>query len=208
MTALVIAAVSGAAFAMLALLVALEWGPLVAFDRQAVVQLNHLDARSSAFLSVMRAISAVASTTGWVVLLGALELLLLGQRRWRPAVFVAVTGIGSPILNAVLKDLFQRPRPVLAHPVQVASGWSFPSGHAQAATVGCAVLLVVFLPSLGRLGARWTVMASVVVVIAVAGSRMSLGVHYLSDVLGSILVGSAWTSFLVWAFGLSRRANQ
>jgi membrane-associated phospholipid phosphatase len=198
--ALTVSAASGGAFAVLALLVALRWPPLMAFDRQREVQLNHLDQDSALFVQIMRAVSAVVSTTGWLVVLGAVALWLLVRRLRRRAVFVAVTGLGNPILNTALKDIFRRPRPMLAHPIDVAGGWSFPSGHTQAATVGCAVLLVVFLPLLGRTAAGWAVVAGVAVIGTVALSRMALGVHYPSDVAAAVLAGLAWTAFSAWMF--------
>ncbi len=202
---LVGSAASGGAFVVLALLVALKWSPLMRFDRERMLELNHLDGRSPAFVDAARGASAVASTTGWLVALGAAALCLLARRRWRSGVFVAVTGFGSPVLNTVLKDMVQRPRPVFAHPIAGAHDWSFPSAHTQAATVGCAVLLVVVLPSVGRVAGRWAVAGGVAVVTAVGLSRMSLGVHYPSDVAAAVLCGLAWTLFTAWVLQLAPR---
>jgi membrane-associated phospholipid phosphatase len=204
---LVVAAVSGGAFVLLALLVALRWSALMGLDRAAVVQLNQFDRHSAPFVVAMRAVSTVVSTVGWFVVLGAAGLWLLLHRRRRSTVFVAVAGLGSPILNMVLKDIVHRPRPVLTHPIEVANGWAFPSGHTQSATVGCGVLLVVFLPSLTRIAARWAVAAAVAVVVAVALSRMALGVHYPSDVTGSVLIGAAWTCVMAWVIGPGRERS-
>ena len=193
---LVVPLVFATAFAALAFLVGSNWSMLVAFDRERVVALNHLDSHSAAYLELMRIVSVVASTAGWSILLGVVAGWLITHRRWRMAAFVVSAGVGSPILNAGLKKLVHRPRPVLVHPVAHAGGWSFPSGHTQAATVGCAVLLVVFLPALTRIGSRWAVAGAAVVVALVALSRMSLGVHYPTDIAGSILCGVAWVRFL------------
>ena len=196
---LVAAASLSAAFAGLALLVAHRWSILMAFDQWSVTHLRHVDARSAPFLDTMRVISTVVSSTGWFIVLGAVTVWLVAQRRHQVAAFVAVTSLGSPVLNGLLKDLVHRPRPVLARPVDDVSGWSFPSGHAQSATVGCAVLLVVFLPSLGRVASRWAVAGAVAIVAAVALSRMALGVHYPSDVVAAVLCGLAWTCVTAWA---------
>src|SRR5690349_15992175 len=74
--------------------------------------------------------------------------LLLWRRMTRLAIFVAVTGGISPGIDDLVKSAVQRARPVLANPVAHENGASFPSGHAQAAVVGYAVLLLVFLPLL------------------------------------------------------------
>jgi membrane-associated phospholipid phosphatase len=189
-----------AAFIGLTLLVTHRWSRLTTMDRTSVVHLRQVDAHSALFLDAMRVVSAVVSGPGWVIVLGSLTVWLVWQHLLHVAAFVAVTGLGSPILNGALKDLVHRPRPVLARPVDVAGGWSFPSGHAQSATVGCAVLLVVFLPSLGRVASRWAVVAAVSLVAVVGLSRMALGVHYPSDVVAAVLCGSAWTLITACVF--------
>ena len=188
-------ALASSLFVLLAVLVGTRWSPLASFDRARVLELNRFDARAPDFVSVMRSVSTVASTAVWSIVLGALALWLALRRRWRSVVFVAVATIGSPLLNAMLKSIVHRPRPVLARPFAMASGWSFPSGHAQAATVGCLVLLVVSWPRLRERTVFATCVAAVAVtavVGAVALSRMSLGVHYPSDIIGSVLCGCAW----------------
>lgn len=190
---LIAPAVLAVAFVVLAVLVGQRWAPLMDFDHERVVELQRVDGHSTSFLDAMRVVSAVVSTAGWLLVLGLVALGLARRGQWRTVAFVAVAQIGSPVLNAALKDLIRRPRPVLAHPVAVAGGWSFPSGHTQAATVGCAVLLIVVRPRLSRSASMAAVATATVVVAVVALSRMSLGVHYPSDVVGSVLGGLAWT---------------
>lgn len=195
---LVAPAVCTAVFVIIAALVWSRWSVLTAFDRRCVIDLNQVDGRSSVFLDLMRTVSDVASTTGWLVVLGATTIWLAARRQWRSAAFVAVAATGSPVLNALAKAAVHRPRPTLAHPVEVAGGWSFPSGHTQAATVGCAVLLIIARPRLGRAAVRTAVVFAAVVVALVALSRMSLGVHYPSDVTASVFLGSAWALGAAW----------
>ncbi|MFU8872819.1 phosphatase PAP2 family protein [Micromonospora sp. SL4-19] len=119
--------------------------------------------------------------------------------RWRTAgLMVLVTGGTSALVNAV-KLLIARPRPTLPDMIAAASGFSFPSGHSAQAVAAYA--------SLAYLACRrWPVPAVRVsawlgaglVVLLVGFSRLYLGVHWLTDVLGGYLLAAAWTT-TVWA---------
>jgi undecaprenyl-diphosphatase len=94
---------------------------------------------------------------------------------------------------------------VVADPVAHASGMSFPSGHAQSSIVAASVLLLVFFPVLR--GAWRPVAAAVAVtfVIAIGFSRVSLGVHFVSDVLAGYALGAAWVAAMIAAFNAWKR---
>jgi PAP2 superfamily len=84
-------------------------------------------------------------------------------------------------------------------------GLSFPSGHdAQAAIVGYAVLLLVLLPLLGGGWRRTAVTLAVFMVLAIGFSRVALGVHYLSEVVGGFVLGAAWVAAVAAAFNAMR----
>ena len=94
----------------------------------------------------------------------------------------------------------------MAHPIAHGTGNSFPSGHSLGSIVCYGALLLVFLP-LAR--GRWrTVFISVVgtLIAAIGISRILLGVHYLSDVVGAWAVGITWLGLTTFAFELTRRA--
>jgi undecaprenyl-diphosphatase len=118
---------------------------------------------------------------------------------------VVVTVVGSSLLNNVVKLAVHRARPHLSDPVAVAAGKSFPSGHSQAAIVGYGVLVAVFLPIIPR---RWRPVAVIVatlLTLLIGFSRISLGVHYLSDVIGAYLIGTVWLIGMISAFRTWRR---
>jgi membrane-associated phospholipid phosphatase len=78
--------------------------------------------------------------------------------------------------------------------LQRAIGQSFPSGHAMNSTIAYGALLLIFLPAL-RPAFRSPVIAAAVVLVGVIGfTRLALGVHYISDVLGGFVLGAAWLS--------------
>jgi membrane-associated phospholipid phosphatase len=102
------------------------------------------------------------------------------------------------------RRLFAIALPVLTHPVAQEPGSSFPSGHAQAAIVGYALLLLVFLPILHGAWRRVAVTFAAFMVLAVGFSRIALGVHYVSDVIGSYVLGAAWVAAMAAAFNAMR----
>ena len=94
---------------------------------------------------------------------------------------------------------------MLANPVAHESGASFPSGHAQAAVVGYAVLLLVFLPVLHGAARRVAIGVAVLMVLGIGLSRVALGVHYVSDVLAGYVLGAAWVVAMIASFNVWRR---
>jgi membrane-associated phospholipid phosphatase len=96
---------------------------------------------------------------------------------------------------------------VLDNPVAHESGASFPSGHAQAAVVGYAVLLLVFLPILHGAGRRIAICVAVLMVLGIGLSRVALGVHYVSDVLAGYVLGAAWVAAMIASFNVWRQRD-
>ncbi len=127
-----------------------------------------------------------------VVSVAVVYLLTRHPARRRSAVFLVVTSLLGGLVNTLVKVAVDRPRPVVDHPVATALGKSFPSGHAMSSTVVYGALLVVFYPSFSRRARPIAVVATVVVVLGVGASRLLLGVHFVSDVIGGFLLGLAW----------------
>ncbi len=145
---------------------------------------------------VLRVVAVFAA--GW--------LALRGQRRL--ALWVAVTVLGSGLVDTVLKDTVRRARPALPDPVAQAAGYSFPSGHALGTIVVFGVALLLVLPLLRTAAARlvaWVI--TVAGVLLVGFSRVGLGVHYVSDVLAGWLVGVGWLAVTVAVFESWRRSQ-
>jgi membrane-associated phospholipid phosphatase len=156
----------------------------------------------------MRTISDIGSPTSWWIVLAPVFAWLLYRRLPRLAIFVAVTAIGSSLLNRIIKTTVDRARPHLVDPVATAAGKSFPSGHTQSAVVGCGILVLVFLPVVSRRGRPWLFAAASGFVLLIGFSRIALGVHYFSDVIGAILIGVAWLLAMTAAFSVWRREER
>ena len=192
-------------FAVLAALVRTATGPLVRLDRRTDDLLHGFALRHSGFTSLMRLVSDIGTSLAWLIILTPVVAWLLLRRLPKLAAFVAVTAIGSVLLNNLIKLLVGRARPHLTDPVAVAAGNSFPSGHSQAAIVGYAILVAVFLPAVPRGRRGWLVAPAVLMVLLIGFSRIALGVHYLSDVVGAYLIGTVWFIGMASAFGTWRR---
>ena len=112
---------------------------------------------------------------------------------WRPLLLLAGAYTGSLVLYVVVKDLVARPRPPAALAVGHYPGWSFPSGHAtQAAAVwgALAVVASAVTGSWSRRVVAWTVAGLIVALVGV--TRVYLGAHWPSDVLGGWAAGAVW----------------
>ena len=191
-------------FVLLLVLVEDRWGPLAEADRGARDQLHGYALGHPTFVSVMRFLSDSGSALAWQIVLGVVTLWLLWRRLWRLAAFVVVTGVGSSLLNTAVKAAVNRPRPLVDHPLVHPPGASFPSGHAQAAITGYAVLLLVFLPVLSARWRRPVIAAAAVMVLAVGFSRIALAAHFVSDVLAGFILGAAWTAAMTALFSAWR----
>src|SRR6185437_14421579 len=203
-----LAVVTAAAFvfALLLLLVRLQWAPLESVDHGAAARLNSLVAGHPLIVSVVKAVTWLGSGGVLWTLTGAAAILLAIRRRWRLTAYLLVAGAGELVLDPVLKALVGRLRPVVAHPVAYGTGDSFPSGHALGSIVCYGALFLVFLP-VARGSWRRALTAVIATLIAAIGvSRLLLGVHYISDVLGGWALGVTWLGITAFAFELSRRA--
>jgi undecaprenyl-diphosphatase len=136
--------------------------------------------------------------TGTVVLMIAFVAALflwLTRHRYSAALLVAAT-VGAIVLNNVLKQFFDRPRPQIITWGTHALTTSFPSGHAMSAAVVYSTIAYLAARLQHRRRARVTTMSvAAVLVILVCASRVYLGVHYPTDVLAGTVVGLAWAGF-------------
>src|ERR1700730_7773963 len=134
-------------FALLLVLVRLQWSPRESADHGAAARLNSLVAGHAAVVSVVKTVTWLGSGGVLWTLIGMAVVLLAIRRRWRLAIYLLVAGAGELTLDPVLKALVGRLRPVVAHPVAFGKGDSFPSGHALGSIVCYGALFLVFLPA-------------------------------------------------------------
>jgi undecaprenyl-diphosphatase len=104
-------------------------------------------------------------------------------------------------LTTVLKDYFGRIRPPFDGGGARYDSLSFPSGHSSGIATLVAVALVLAWPLLSARARHWALAAGIALVLLVGLTRMWLGVHYLSDVVGGWSLGLAWTLGTAMLFG-------
>jgi membrane-associated phospholipid phosphatase len=192
-------------FGLLLFLVQDKWRPLLRVDEGARDGLHGVATHHHVLVTATKVISTIGSAPVYSAVFALVAAWLVWRRLPRLAVFVVVTLAGSAALNALVKNLVDRARPVLPDPVAHANGMSFPSGHAQNAMVAFSVLLLVFLPALRGVWRRVALAAAVVMVLAIGFSRVALGVHFVSDVLAGYVLGAAWVALMTAAFSAWRR---
>jgi undecaprenyl-diphosphatase len=193
-------------FTVLLVLVRLQAGPLETVDHESAARINGVVAGHPAVIAVIKAVTYLGSNGVLWTVIGVAALILALRRRWTLAAYLLVTGAGALVMDPVLKSLVGRLRPVVAHPVAHGGGNSFPSGHSLGSIVCYGAVLLVFLPAARG---RWrpVFQAVVATLIALIGvSRVLLGVHYLSDVLGAWALGITWLGVTAFAFEVSRHA--
>ena len=131
----------------------------------------------------------------WVIAAGT--LLLSGWLVWCKrfaslAVLLASVG-GGALLNFLLKNIFQRPRPDFVNAFYHETGYSFPSGHSMMAVLfyGMAGFLLASQLKTWKWRA-WLGMGVFTLCLLIGLSRLALGVHFLTDVLGGWAAGLTW----------------
>ena len=123
--------------------------------------------------------------------------VVLAVRRsfYRLLAFVLAAS-GGALLNLALKHMFHRQRPVLENPLVTLSSYGFPSGHTMGATIFYGVLaLIVTYWMRSWVGRVLIGCGAAVIVVLVGVSRIYLGAHYFTDVIGAVAVGLAWLAF-------------
>ena len=123
---------------------------------------------------------------------------LMLQTRYRTAMVVLIASISGEIMNAAMKYVFNRPRPTIVPHLRVAFSTSFPSGHAmESAIVYLTLAAILMRASETRLTKFYILSIAVLLTTLVGISRVYLGVHYPTDVIGGWIIGFMWAS-IIW----------
>ena len=180
-------------------------GPLLEVDRGVADTIHGWVSRQPDwFVLFVKGISWVGRPPFLITVSAIAAIYVLRHNRLRLSLFIVTTGTIGGLVDTVVKVLVNRPRPEFENALAHAMGKSFPSGHAMSSTVVYGTLLLVFLPALPKRSRRWVFAATVTLVLAIAASRLALGVHFLSDVIGGIVLGLAWLAASVAAFRIWR----
>jgi len=185
---------------LLAVAVESAWDPFRQLDERTASFLHDHAAGHPLVIKILLRVSDVGGPTPARILIAAVAVVLWLRGAHRLALWAASTMIAGAVLDTVLKSLVDRARPHLPNPFAHAPGASFPSGHALTSALAGGILVLVLLPLVGRRGKAvvWTVVA--LAVFAVGYSRVALGVHWVTDVVGAWLLAVAVLTASVSAF--------
>ncbi|WP_234179066.1 phosphatase PAP2 family protein [Sphingopyxis sp. NFH-91] len=189
----VIVVMLAVAVLMLGLLTRADYG--AALDAAIARHLTWPDGAGPApLIAFMQAISWIGGGTPRWVLVG---LIAAAVRFWggrRPALAIVAAVLFANIASSLLKAAFDRPRPDLIAHLDHVSSASYPSGHATSAAA--LYLTLALLAPVQWRRATWTL---AVLMIGFTGlSRIMLGVHWPSDIVGGILLGAAFALTAAW----------
>lgn len=137
-----------------------------------------------------------------LLLITPIILLLLFLRKKGSLTYLTISIFSSAIINFIIKIIFHRPRPHLwesGYPFP--SDFSFPSGHAMGSMSLALTLLVIFWDSFKN---PLILILAGIYVISIAWTRLYLGVHFPSDILGGWLLAIAWTTLVTFLFNLPK----
>ena len=170
------------------------WAP--GFDLQTLQAIaGHRDAS-------LTSIAGIVTDAGSFALLAPLSIAFLLLRRWkRPSDDIAllVTAAGSAVLPSVVKLIVARPRPTLEHLSHLTT-LSFPSEHTTQAAAVYLTIAIMLSKGLNRGWRELVIVVALLIALAVAWSRVYLGVHYPTDVIAGLLLGWSWALLVFhWA---------
>ncbi|QZB01026.1 VTT domain-containing protein [Pseudomonas mandelii] len=161
------------------------------------------DLRTALGDSVMIAITELGDTTVVVAVTIVVLLWLMWKRAWRTAAYWLIAIAGASALNTVIKVALHRARPGEL----LYSGWSafsFPSGHSTVNVVLYGFLAFLIAREIRPACRLAVALGAATLIFLIAFSRIYLGAHWFSDVLGGLAFGSAWLALL----GLSYLGRQ
>ena len=182
-------------------------GDTKALDVHLLAAASSLRASHPWVSSVMRDLSALGSTTVLtLVTTAAVGYLVLVAARSK-ALLLAASALTGAALVSVLKWGYGRMRPDPAFADFAVTGLSFPSGHATSSAVVYLSLGVLLASTRTRLTERAYILGTVALVAGLVGiSRITLGVHWATDVLGGWVIGAAWA--MLWLLIARAMARQ
>ena len=182
-------------------------GQLMHIDHALLRALRHPDARHTLLgpawglkLAIGLTTLGAGSVRAPVTIAAALVLGL--RHRGREAAMLASAVAGGALALPILKALFDRPRPDLLWHLVVQGDWSFPSGHAMGSMILYPLLGYIAGTTRGPARAGLLAALGVILSLLIGMSRVVLGVHWASDVVGGWLIGGA---VLLAALGIFRR---
>jgi undecaprenyl-diphosphatase len=149
--------------------------------------------------AIFNTLTAMGSSLVVLPIFLAAVVLLIMRRRYGASLFLSVALGGSLLIDYLMKLVFQRPRPKLDY-AAVLPDYSFPSGHSMNGVVFYVSLALILWSVFGRRVGVPALVVAVMLAFGIGISRIFLGYHYLTDVVGGWLAGIVWLLVVGAAF--------
>jgi membrane-associated phospholipid phosphatase len=148
---------------------------------------------TGALVGLLRGFTEFGASEWIAIVLSVLMLFFIWKRWWPSLVTLVVAVPGGMLLNELLKLVVHRHRPFVDGWFVDWSGYSFASGHTIGATLLYGQLALFVLPSIKSRPWRAVTIATAALFVGLVGlSRIALGAHYFTDVMGGIVLGISW----------------
>ena len=145
----------------------------------------------------------LGSFWGLLAVCAVASLLLARRRAWTDITLLLASLVGAALLNPLVKHAVARPRPLFHDPSLVFTTYSFPSGHTMGTTAVYTALAII-VARRTRHG-PFAIAGAAAMIVLIAASRVNLGAHFLSDIVGGVLLGLAWVLVVVLALTIRER---
>jgi len=179
-------------------------GSLVRVDTWAANHLHDVVRHSHVVVDVLQVITFFGKPPFLALVCIVVSAFLFHRHRYHLVAFLLTSVIVGGLIDTWVKVAVSRDRPSLDHPVATAYGKSFPSGHAMSSTITYGALLLILLPLIPVARRRLAIIGTVVWLLLIGFTRLALGVHYISDVLGGYALGAGWLVLTTAAFEIWR----
>lgn len=168
-------------------------GETTQFDTTILIYAQSYRGYHTWVAEVMRDLSGIGSTVSLTLITVLTVAYLAIFRKKRLALLVASAVLSGTLLVSVFKANFGRARPDAKYAEFLVSGWSFPSGHASMSAIVFLTLGTLIASTRANRFERAFIIAAAATLAGLVGlSRIALGVHYATDVLGGWAFGTSW----------------
>ena len=158
-------------------------------------------------LQFVRNITVLGDSTFLLLVIFAVSFFLIAKKAYFNALLLSALSLSGFWAVSLLKDFFGRPRPAIVEYLSVPNSASFPSGHAANSTiVYILIALALFKLVPGRYARFSLICCALILAVLIGTSRIVLGVHWPSDVLGGWIFGLSW--YCLWLLKDSRTDAQ
>jgi membrane-associated phospholipid phosphatase len=178
-----------------------DFEPQLDLDGAVSEELYAGDDRAGALDVLLEILTAPGTWWFRMVVFLPVLVLLLRRRLWWTSAWLATAALLVGPVNSLLKEYFGRVRPDFDAGGARLDSLSYPSGHSSGIASLVTIALILAWPLLKRAARHWALVVGVTLVLLVGLTRMWLGVHFLSDVVGGWSLGVGWSLLTALGFG-------